>query len=143
MRKIIEKKHYDTATAKALGNWQRGVPSERGFLMETLYQKKTGEYFLHCEGGSRSRYAQWIAPNTWGNGERLIPLSAEEANDWAENHLTDAIYNVVFSETPKESAFTPVTLQLSPSVMDKLQKMSVECNCEPHELAEEVLAKNL
>lgn len=143
MRKTIEKKRYDTATAKAMGNWQRGLPSERGYILETLYQKKTGEYFLHCQGGSRSRYAQRIAPNTWGSGERVIPFSEEEANAWADNHLTDAAYNVVFEEAPHESTLTAITLMLSPSTIEKLHQQALLRNCETYELAEEVLAKNL
>lgn len=143
MRETIAKKRYDTSTAQAMGNWQRGLPSERGYILETLYQKKTGEYFLHCQGGSRSRYAKRIAPNTWGNGECVIPFSEEEAQAWAENHLTDAAYNVVFEDVPRESILTPLTLMLQPSVIEKLHQLARERNCEPHELAEELLVTNL
>ena len=81
MHKTIANKLYDTATARVLGNWQKGYLSDRGYLSETLYLKKTGEYFLHGEGGPRSRYAQRVAPNTWGYGERILPLTNEKAQD--------------------------------------------------------------
>ena len=143
MRKTIANKLYDTATAKAVGNWQRGLPFERGYISETLYLKKTGEYFLHGEGGSRSRYAQRVAPNTWGNGERIIPLANEEAHDWAENHLNAATYDVVFGEINDDGSQIPVTLKLKTVTTEKLHRLARERGCQLSELAEEILSKNL
>ena len=50
MKKIIKGKVYDTDTARELASWANGG-NWRDFshLEETLYRKKTGEYFLHGE----------------------------------------------------------------------------------------------
>ena len=143
MRKTIANRLYDTATAKAMGNWQRGLASERGHISETLYLKKTGEYFLYCQGGSRSRYAQKIGPNTWASGERIIPVSEEEAHTWAENHLTDAAYNVIFNGRSDEAVLTPLTLMLKAATIERLNRVARERDHEPYEIVEELLAKHL
>ena len=45
-KKIINNRMYNTETAKQLGYWSNGyTPSDFYFAEETLYQKKTGEYF--------------------------------------------------------------------------------------------------
>ena len=143
MQKTIANKVYDTETAKAMGNWQRGFSSERGYISETLYLKKTGEYFLHGEGGPRSRYAQRVAPNTWGYGERIIPLSHEEAHAWAENHLTENAYDKVFGANAHEEPLTPVLLRLKPAVAEKLQNAAREHSSAVSDYAEALIAQAL
>ena len=50
-KKIINNRMYNTETAKQLGYWSNGyTPSDFYFAEETLYQKKTGEYFLVGHG---------------------------------------------------------------------------------------------
>lgn len=53
MKKIIDGKMYNTETAKECGTWDN---CEYGFnrVEETLYRKKTGEFFIHGEGGANS-----------------------------------------------------------------------------------------
>ena len=61
-KKIINNRMYNTETAKQLGYWSNGyTPSDFYFAEETLYQKKTGEYFLVGHGGPMSSYAESCA----------------------------------------------------------------------------------
>lgn len=143
MRKTIANKLYDTETAKPMGNWQRGYESDKGYISETLYLKKTGEYFLHGQGGSRSRYAQRTAPNTWGFGERIIPFSNEEAHAWAENHLTESAFDVVFGDVPDDGRLTSVTLKLRASTAEKLHRLARKDGRQLSEFAEEIIARAL
>ncbi len=143
MQQTIAGKDYDTETAKAMGNWQRGLSSDRGYISETLYQCKAGDYFLHGEGGSRSRYAQRIAPNTWGYGERIIPMSAEEAHDWAENHLTDNVYDKAFGANAHNEILTPLLVRLKPAVLEKLTQTAREHNSQLADMAEALIAQAL
>lgn len=143
MQKTIANKLYDTATAKAMGNWQRGYSSERGYISETLYLKKSGEYFLHGEGGPRSRYAQRTAPNTWGYGERIIPFTHEEAHAWAENHLTENAYDKVFGANAHDEALTPLLVHLRPGVAQALEKAARLQNCPSGDLAASLIAKGV
>lgn len=87
MKKIIAGKLYDTETAKEIGYWDNGIyGNDFRACEETLYLKKTGEYFLHGEGGPLSKYAVYHGNNTSGS-ERIFPFTYDEAKEWAEKHL--------------------------------------------------------
>ena len=98
MKKIINGKKYDTDTAKEIGYWSNGYPhSDFNYCEETLYLKKTGEYFLHGEGGALTEYAR----NTWNGstgGSCIIPLTEEGAKNWAMDHLECDEYEALFGE---------------------------------------------
>lgn len=98
MRKIINGKKYDTETAKELGDYWNGLGGSdfRNFF-ETLYQKKTGEYFLYREGGPASKYAEHCSGG-WTAGKNIIPMTESEAMEWAEKHLDCDEYEAIFGE---------------------------------------------
>ena len=60
MKKIINGKLYDTSTAHLVGEWDNQLYGNPDYAAESLYRKRTGEFFLHGEGGARSRYAQLV-----------------------------------------------------------------------------------
>lgn len=56
--KIINGKRYNTKTAKKVACYSNGYPyTDFGYFCETLYRKKTGEFFLHEDGGAFTKYA--------------------------------------------------------------------------------------
>lgn len=103
MKKIINGKKYDTETATKIGFACGGGLSFRDFEYweETLYKKKTGEYFLFGEGGPASKYSVSIGSNSWSGGERFIPMTREEAAKWAEEALDVDAYEEEFGEVPE------------------------------------------
>lgn len=108
MKKIINNKVYDTDKAQFLGSDGNGDGFSR--WREELYQKRTGEFFLHGEGGPMTRYAVSVSDNSWSGGEKIIPLSMEAARKWAEEHLAADTYESIFG-LPDEDA-GPVALHL-------------------------------
>lgn len=96
MKKIINGKLYDTETAETVGSRCNGY-SYNDFrrLDETLYRKRTGEFFLYGEGGPMSQYAE-----TFGDGEtsgwRIVPLTLASAKIWAEKWLATDVYIKTF-----------------------------------------------
>ena len=96
MKRIINGKRYNTDTAKFLGYVGYSHPGDFSFWKETLYIKKTGEFFLHCIGGAMSRYARRIGLDEWTGGEEIHPLSPEEAQKWAEENLEAEEYEAIF-----------------------------------------------
>ena len=96
MKKIINGRRYDTDTAKILGSAGYSHPGDFNYWRETLYVKKTGEFFLHGFGGPLSKYARSIALNEWTGGEEIIPLSLEEAQKWTEENLEAEEYEEIF-----------------------------------------------
>lgn len=76
MKKIINGKKYDTETANAVGAYANsGRWCDFTHYEETLYQKRTGEYFLHGEGGPMTKYAVAESQNCWTGGEKPGTIS--------------------------------------------------------------------
>lgn len=104
MKKIIKGKIYDTGTAKLLAEYSCGSPSSFEFFREKLYQKKTGEFFIHGEGHAASKYAIYNG-NSWGPGEKIMPIGAKGAQEWAEENLDAEDYASIFG-VPKDDEST-------------------------------------
>ena len=101
MKKIINGRMYNTETATELGNFWNGLSaSDFRYLSETLYRKKNGEFFLYGEGGAMTEYSQPDGDMT-GGGEKIIPLTEEQAKHWAEEKLDADTYIEIFGE-PEE-----------------------------------------
>jgi len=88
---------YDTETAEFIESYWNGL-GERDFnhYEESLYKKKTGEFFLYGEGGGLSRYAHACAGGGYRSGSGIVPLSLDAAKRWGERHLTVSEYEDVF-----------------------------------------------
>ena len=98
MRKIINGKSYDTNTAKLIGSRDNGEYGGLDFLAESLYRKRTGEYFIYGRGGARTCYGEPQGSNWWSGGEKIIPLNLTSASSWAEKNLTADEYEAAFGE---------------------------------------------
>jgi hypothetical protein len=102
MKKIIAGKMYNTETATEVHHFNNGLPySDFKYLEESLYKKKTGEFFLAGNGGAMTKYATRHADGTYSSGENIFPLEINNAKIWAEDHMTTEKYIKVFGE-PKE-----------------------------------------
>lgn len=58
MKKIIDGKTYNTETAKVVSVSCNGEYGNMSYVEETLYKKKTGEYFLYGISGANGKYAE-------------------------------------------------------------------------------------
>ena len=99
MKAIINNRKYDTETAEKVGYYDNGY-SYRDFFEEeeTLYRKKTGEFFLHCCGGPNTQYARRTGTNSWGWGEVITPMTEAEAREWAMEHIDVDSFEAIFGE---------------------------------------------
>lgn len=97
MRKVINGRTYNTETSKQIGKWSNDLGyRDFRFCEETLYKNTKGAYFIHGEGGARSKYGTQTGSSTWSGGTNIIPMTAEEAQEWAEEHLTADEYEAEF-----------------------------------------------
>lgn len=103
MKKIIKNRLYDTDTAKVIGEYVYSNRRDFSFYEETLYKKKNGEYFLHGIGGGLSKYAESTGTNTWGGGEKIMPLTTDRAQEWAEQHLDTDEYIKEFGKVEEQT----------------------------------------
>ena len=125
MRRIINNKVYDTETAKKRGEWSNGR-SLRDFSWceETLYQKRTGEFFLYGAGGPQSRYSEQRSDNCWDWGERIIPLAVEAARIWAETHLEADEYEAMFGPVVEDDTRVLQTFSIAADTLEQLRRIS-------------------
>ena len=124
MKKIIKNKVYDTKTAQEVGSWSNGGTwRDFSHMQETLYRKKTGEYFLHGEGGPQTKYAESEGSNSWSGGERLIPLSFEAASAWAQEKLSGEEYEAIFGEVVEDDSKKLVAYSLTVTAIEKLKRL--------------------
>lgn len=97
MKEIIAGVLYDTETARLVGQWNNGSDKDSfGYCSEDLYQNEHGEYFIHGEGGPRSKYAvRYGNYRFWSEQIRDVTLS--EAREWAKEKLTADKYQEEFA----------------------------------------------
>ena len=72
MRRIIRNKVYDTSTAQKMGTYRNLEDSNDSvYYEETLYRKKTGEFFLYTYSEPNSQVS-------------IAPLTEDEAQEWTD-----------------------------------------------------------
>lgn len=145
MKKIISGAKYDTETAKEIGSWYNTADQHNfNYVEETLYRTKSGRYFLHGEGGASSRYASHDPDGHSSSGEKIIPLSRENAQEWAEEHMDGDEYEAVFGEIPEAgSGNEPLSTHVSPQLKTMLWKMAEENKESLSVVVEKLLTKAL
>lgn len=99
MKKVINGKMYNTETAKEVGYWDNRYPTnDFNWCSETLYKKKTGEFFIYGEGGALSEYSRKVGQHQWSGGSNIIPLTYDETQEWVEEKLDGEDYEKIFGE---------------------------------------------
>ena len=102
MKAIIEGLTYNTETATELGRYSSLARWESNYVDEGLYRTKKGRYFLAGEGGALSRYGRHGRVGGWCEGEKIIPITEDEAREWMERHCDAEEYIAAFGE-PEEA----------------------------------------
>jgi len=102
MKKIINGLRYDTENAIGVGSYDHGsYPGSGDFShwSATLYKTpRSGRFFLHGEGGGMTRFADHSPYGGSCGGEKLIPMSQEDALNWAEQYLDPKTIEEYFSD---------------------------------------------
>lgn len=123
MKKIINGKMYDTETAKEVASCYHGEgPRDFHYYSESLYRKRTGEYFLAGKGGPMSHYAVTVGQNSWSGGEKIIPLTYEEATEWAEREMSADDYQAEFGPVSEDDERVKLSVSLPADVADRIRK---------------------
>lgn len=142
MKKVINGKLYDTEKAQRLASWEN-IQDVRSFshMEETLYRKRTGEYFLHGEGEARTRYARQYESNMWGHGEEIVPLTVQAAQKWAEEHLDGDEYEKIFGTVDDESEDVLLTFKAPAALDRKLGDKATALGISKSELLRQLIEK--
>ena len=86
MRKVVNRKRYDTETAALIAADSYSNYGDLEYWCEELYRTKRGNWFLAGEGGAMSRYARCTGQNEVSGGSTIIPFSEKDALAWLEDH---------------------------------------------------------
>lgn len=123
MRKIINGKMYNTETAREVASCCHGEgPRDFRYYTETLYCKRTGEYFLAGEGGPMTKYRQTVGQNSWRGGEGIIPMTYEEAMAWAEAEMDADDYEAEFGEVSESEERVVLSISMDAATADRIRK---------------------
>lgn len=140
MKKIINGKVYDTNSAKEMGSWGNGGTwRDFNHMEETLYRKKTGEFFLHGEGGPMTKYAQASGQNSWIAGDRIMPMTFAEARKWAEEHLDGDEYEEIFGAVTEDESRVQVCYSLSAAAVETIKRRAGELGISASAYIEQLL----
>lgn len=141
MIKIINGKKYDTSTAEKVGEWDNGYSiSDFHCCAETLYRKRTGEFFLYGRGHALSKYAGHSG-NMSGWGESIIPLTEDKAKKWAEEKLSGEEYVEIFGDPEAADERSALNLSLSKSAISVLKRKALENNMSVSAYLEKLVEK--
>lgn len=126
MKKIINGKVYDTEKAELIAtadheNIKFGYAKDAPHETQSLYRKKTGEFFLYAPNGSTQMHN--IRQHEYRSYGGFFPLSYEEAKIWAERELTAEKWEEIFGD-PEDDNSTVQTVITMPAV--KLAKIKQE-----------------
>lgn len=142
--KVINGKRYNESTAKEVAKYSSDCGrSDFRWFQETLYLKRTGEFFLVGEGGPMTKYVKTYTSGTRAYGSQIIPLSESEACEWIEenaNHLYEEYFPV---EDDFESECEHISLLLPLELHNKLVDKSKEQAIKVDEYIVGLITKNV
>jgi hypothetical protein len=101
MKAIIEGKRFDTDKANLIGRYSTpgiGTSNFRYFEADLYKTPRSGIYFLAGQGHAMTPFCRQSADGMRGWGEKIIPMSREEALEWAEQFLSVDEIEAGFSE---------------------------------------------
>lgn len=135
MKKIINGKMYCTESAKLVGTYYSSYArNDFHYFEEKLYQKRTGEFFLYGLGNAASKYSKSCGMNEWCGSEKIIPLSYEAAQKWAEEKLDADDYIKIFGEPEESNDYTTINFRVPYTIAEYLKKEASKRNITQTEL---------
>ena len=80
MKKVINKKTYNTETANVISKFVFGEFGDPEGYEETLMQTQRGLFFIYGFGGNESKYCE----------ETIVPLTEKEAQLWIKENESNS-----------------------------------------------------
>ncbi len=81
---------YDIEKATLIHPWQNGLTEQQnGWTRERLYRTEKGAFFLYGESNIMGPYVNETAKFNKRPGDSIVPMDAEEALVWLEDHRAE------------------------------------------------------
>lgn len=142
MKRIIRNRVYDTDTAMLIKQADHpNIKNGEGSCKQSLYRKKTGDYFLFVDGARTDVFHNLALENGTHDRERHIyPLTYEQAKSWAEKEMTADEWLAIF-EPVEDDSLTAFNLTLSASAVSKFRLAAQQQQISQRELMERLISK--
>lgn len=138
MKKVIGGKLYNTETAKKLADYESPCFStDFHYFSESLYQKRTGEFFLAGAGNALSKYSEIYGGESHA-GERIVPLTYSQAQQWAEDNLEADEYSKLFGES-EDNSKQAVTYSISAAAAQRVKREATKLGISGSEFVERLI----
>lgn len=140
MKKIICNKVYDTDTAQLIKQADHdNITSSEGSCKQSLYRKRTGDYFLYVSGARTDTFHNLHLNDAKHDRERHIyPLTYEQARSWAEEEMTADEWLAIF-EPAEDDSLTALNLTLSAATVSKFRLSAQQQQISQKELMERLI----
>lgn len=141
MKKIIRNKVYDTDTAQLIKQADHpNITNGEGSCKQSLYRKKTGDYFLAVSGARTDVFHNLALENNVHDCERHIyPLTYEQARSWAEEEMIADEWLEIF-EPVEDDSLCALNLTLSASAVSKFRLAAQRQQISQRELMERLIS---
>ena len=129
MKKVINGKVYDTDKAELIAtadhdNIKHGYTKDAPYETQSLYRKKTGEFFLYAPNGSTQMHN--IRQHEYKSYGGFFPLTYEDAKIWAERELTAEKWEEIFGDPEDDDSRVSLNLSMSASEADTIKKAAAQ-----------------
>lgn len=100
MKAIINGTRYDTEKADLI--WEHSADVFRqdlDWFSESLYRTKRSKvFFLAGRGNARSRYAVHVGGGSYGPGQKITPMTQQNALRWAQDNMPADQIEAIFGD---------------------------------------------
>ena len=98
MKKVIDRKIYDTETAEPIASEHWGCNGDFKAWDETLYRTSRGSWFLYGVGGPMTKWSEPAPGGGTSGGSDIVPLTEKQAFEWCQRHQKLSMIEMYFSD---------------------------------------------
>ncbi len=129
VKRVVGGHLYDTEQATLIAESRYDGASDDEDYKEALYRNENGVLFLAAEGGVESFYSAILRGGKPARGTEIIPLSADEASRWLEDHDHIEQIEALFGTPPQAGHDSvPIDLRVSQTMMQEIELAAVRNN---------------
>lgn len=139
MRRIISGRVYDTSSSRLIGAVEQGDRAAPDWYRASLYRKRTGEIYIHEEGGAASPVASDLGGGVYGPGESIEPLGYEEAQRWAHDRLSPEEAARLYQDARSERG--PLGIKAEPETRERLRRAAARYGRRQGDILDEIIIR--
>lgn len=129
--KTFDGKKYDVVTSEKIGSYTTG--KGENWLEETLYRKRSGEYYLMGSGGDDT---------CWRGTDGVQPLCRAWAESWVLECLGKDAYDRIFARPAEPKEKQRITVELPADAYARLTELSESAGVSKTRVIEKLLQES-